>query len=131
MKAILIDPHRKTVSYVLISDPEDIQGVIAVKQLIGCEYLDVVKLTNELFMYVDDYGLHQDNQKFFRLGDYSQAYAGRAVVVSQEFDSDSGYWKCRNMPLNMLEPIAQRVAWCEPSKNELNRLKTITFITNS
>jgi hypothetical protein len=77
MKAILINPETQTATTV------DHDGDLAsVKRLIECHMIDAARLpgTNDV-IYVDDEGLFQENQHFFKYAGYHQPLAGKGLLV--------------------------------------------------
>lgn len=77
MKAILIDPKNKTIEEI------DIAGK-NIKEIIGCKYIDGVRVGND-FMYVDDQGLLNENYLFNFLH-YDQPFAGKALIVGVDWE---------------------------------------------
>ena len=84
IKAILIDPFTETVEVVDYSgDWEDIGG------LLECRYFDVVRIDDSETLYVDDEGLYEENQRFFRWDGYHSPLAGRALILGTDEEGES------------------------------------------
>jgi len=79
MKAVLIDPHTKTVTDVQLQDGNRLEEM---RELIGCDLLTAITLESGDSLFLDDEGLYVPGQKFFALPeDYIEPLAGRALVL--------------------------------------------------
>jgi len=102
--AILVDPFTQTTKEISVtSDYKQWKEILEIKSPI-----DVVTLNSETAVIVDDEGLFNEDTRYFKLPDYPQPLAGRAIVVGIDEDgeitdynsgvSDSSYLKIKWMP---------------------------------
>ena len=102
--AILVDPFTQTTKEITVtSDYKQWKEILEIKSPI-----DVVTLNSETAVIVDDEGLLNEETRYFKLPDYPQPLAGRAIVVGIDEDgeitdynsgvSDSSYLKIKWMP---------------------------------
>jgi len=102
--AILVDPFTQTTKEISVtSDYKQWKEILEIKSPI-----DVVTLNSETAVIVDDEGLLNEETRYFKLPDYPQPLAGRAIVVGIDEDgeitdynsgvSDSSYLKIKWMP---------------------------------
>lgn len=102
--AILVDPFTQTTKEISVtSDYKQWKEILEIKSPI-----DVVTLNSETAVIVDDEGLFNEETRYFKLPDYPQPLAGRAIVVGVDEDgeitdynsgvSDSSYLKIKWMP---------------------------------
>ena len=102
--AILVDPFTQTTKEISVtSDYKQWKEILEIKSPI-----DVVTLNSETAVIVDDEGLFNEDTRYFKLPDYHQPLAGRAIVVGIDEDgeitdynsgvSDSSYLKIKWMP---------------------------------
>lgn len=79
MKAVLIDPHTKTVTDIQLPEGGRLEEM---RKLIGCDLLTAITLESGDSLFLDDEGLYVPGQKFFALPeDYIEPLAGRALVL--------------------------------------------------
>jgi len=79
MKAVLIDPHTKTVTDIDLPEGGRLEEM---RELIGCDLLTAITLESGDSLFLDDEGLYVPGQKFFALPeDYIEPLAGRALVL--------------------------------------------------
>jgi hypothetical protein len=85
MRAILINPEDKTVTEV------DHNGDFhQIYELIGSDCFDIVRMTRQDCLYVDDMGLLRHPTKpFFRLTTYNQPLAGRGLILGENHAGNS------------------------------------------
>tara|TARA_R110002051_G_scaffold159926_1_gene231388 strand:- start:9123 stop:9470 length:348 start_codon:yes stop_codon:yes gene_type:complete len=84
IKAKLIDPFNQSVIPALISkDYKDWKKLMNIKSPI-----DTVRLTDTIYVIVDDEGLHKDGNRYFKLKDYPQPLAGRAIIVNTDEEGE-------------------------------------------
>ena len=92
---LVIDPFKQELrwdSYNDNGDPKQLTDIM------GCDTIDVVKLGDNVIMFVDDNGLLYDNRYFsFKTLEKSQAFAGICVLAisngygeTKSFDKDIG-----------------------------------------
>ena len=92
---IVIDPFKQEVRWESFNDNGDPKELT---EIMGCTTIDVVKLGDNVIMYVDDNGLLHDNRYFtFKTLEQSQAFAGICVLAltdgiggTKSFDRDIG-----------------------------------------
>ena len=84
IKAKLIDPFNQSVIPALISkDYKDWKKLMNIKSPV-----DTVRLTDTIYVIVDDEGLHKDGNRYFKLKDYPQPLAGRAIIVNTDEEGE-------------------------------------------
>lgn len=81
MKGILINPFDETIKEVEVTN--DYKDIYV---LIECSTFDVVRISDEDDMFIDDEGLLKDN-RYFRIA--GRNYAGRALLLSHNEDGDT------------------------------------------
>lgn len=79
-RLILIDPFEQTVAHV-----ESDGKAESLKALMKCDLFDVVSVSVDNIMVLDDEGLLKDNRYFSLMG---QPYAGRAVIMTEDKDQN-------------------------------------------
>ena len=83
---LLIDPFEQTVTRVELSEDSTFADAKKHMQLDGP--LDVVTLSDDTMVIVDDEGLLKDEvlggQRYFKLSEFHQPLAGRAIVVGYD-----------------------------------------------
>lgn len=82
MKAFLINPEAKSITEVEVPDRGD--RLPTIYKHLHCDSFDVVCLTNNDAVYVDDEGLHKPLQHFFAIKGYPQPLAGRGLVLGAD-----------------------------------------------
>jgi hypothetical protein len=84
MRAILIDPFTRTISEV------DYNGTGDIYTMIGCEIFTAVTI-NEYGdgLLVDDEGMFNPDQAFFKHKDYPEPLAGKALVLGSDEEGDT------------------------------------------
>lgn len=84
MRAILIDPEKKTIEEV------DYDGEYKhIYELLNIETFTCIDLGEGETLYVDDNGLLNDPQFFFEWEGYAQPIAGRGLILSTNEDGDT------------------------------------------
>ena len=82
--AILDDPFTQTTKEISVtSDYKQWKEILEIKSPI-----DVVTLNSETAVIVDDEGLFNEDTRYFKLPDYHQPLAGRALVVGIDEDGE-------------------------------------------
>ena len=76
---LLIDPFEQSVTRVGLSDNETLKDAKFFMKLNGP--IDIVTLTDDTMVIVDDEFLLKNNNRYFKLSEYHQPLAGRAIVV--------------------------------------------------
>lgn len=92
---IVIDPFKKELRWETFNDNGDPSQLT---EIMGCDTLDVIRLGDDIIMFVDDNGLMYDNRYFsFRTENKTQAFAGICVLAvtdgqggTKSFDRDIG-----------------------------------------
>ena len=79
ISGLLIDPFEQTVTEVELSEDYTFADAKKHMQLDGP--LDVVTLSDDTMVIVDDEGLLKNNNRYFKLSEFHQPLAGRAIVV--------------------------------------------------
>tara|TARA_R110002167_G_scaffold254765_5_gene460996 strand:- start:2506 stop:2898 length:393 start_codon:yes stop_codon:yes gene_type:complete len=103
MKALLIDPFMETVQEIDYSgDWKDIRTLLKC-DIFATVYFDDMSTDS---VFVDDEGVFVDDQRFFKLGNYTQPLAGYGLVLGCNEEGDSV--DC----MSTLEDVAKQVEWC-------------------
>ena len=86
ISGLLIDPFEQTVTEVELSEDSTFADAKKHMQLDGP--LDVVTLSDDTMVIVDDEGLLKDEvlggQRYFKLSEFHQPLAGRAIIVGYD-----------------------------------------------
>ena len=100
MKGILINPFDETIKEVNISgNIEDIY------LLTECNLFDIVSITPNEDMYIDDEGLLKNNQRYFTLlGTGLNNFAGKALLLSH---NDEGETTSTNWTLQQVKNMVK------------------------
>lgn len=92
---VVIDPFKQELRWESFNDNGDPRGLT---EIMGCDTIDVVKLGDDVIMFVDDNGLMYENRYFsFRTEEKTQAFAGICVLAltdgeggTKSFNKDIG-----------------------------------------
>ena len=91
ISGLLIDPFEKSVTRVGLGDNSTLKDAKKFMQLDGP--IDIVTLTDDTMVIVDDEGLLKDEvlggQRYFKLSQFHQPLAGRAIVVGYDEDGET------------------------------------------
>lgn len=79
---LLIDPFEQIVTEVELSEDSTFADAKKHMQLDGP--LDVVTLSDDTMVIVDDEGLLKNNNRYFKLSEFHQPLAGRAIIVGYD-----------------------------------------------
>ncbi len=122
ISGLLIDPFEQTVTGVELSENSTFADAKKHMQLDGP--LDVVTLSDDTMVIVDDEGLLKNNNRYFKLTEFHQPLAGRAIIVgcdnegetiSGSYNADTIEW----MPEDHVEePFMQFIPI--PDEKEMN-----------
>ena len=104
MRGILIDPFEMTCTEVQYEGDYN-----EVYKLIKADLFDIIGLEFDDSLFVDDEGLHKQNE-FFEFEGYPQQIAGRAVVLGTSLDGDTV------SAVHTLEQIKKRVKFVTPAR---------------
>ncbi|MET0653672.1 MAG: hypothetical protein ABWY63_14270 [Hyphomicrobiaceae bacterium] len=102
--AVMIDPTTKTVTDWQPAGP----FITAVRAAIGCQQIDSVLLSQGQCLWVDNLGLLQNSQRFFRFKDSPWRWGGRAILTAVDEDG----MPCDTGPVDLVG-LASRIDWCE------------------
>ena len=106
MRALLIDPFSQSISEV---DYDGQWQSIAQLIAIGSRPFTLVRMANRHHIYLDDEGLYQPLQRFFKLKQYPQPLAGRGLVLRDGEDGDE-------TPASIgVEELQSLILWLPPS----------------
>lgn len=105
MKAILIDPHARTVTEV--QHDGTLEGIY---RAIGADCVCTVSLGGRDAIFLDDDGLFREGQEFFAIGKYPNPLAGRGLVLGCDAEGESTAPK---VPTYMIE---RAVHWLTPEE---------------
>ena len=79
VEVIVIDPFKQEVRWESFNDNGDPNELT---DIMGCNTIDVVKLGDDVIMFVDDNGLLYENRYFsFKTAEKTQAFAGICVLA--------------------------------------------------
>jgi len=81
IKGYLIDPKEKTVTEIDIADPSDYKGL---RERIGCDLYEVVRIDDYNFLLIDEEGMFAEPQSYFSWRGYPQPLAGKAIVLGDD-----------------------------------------------
>lgn len=101
--AYLIDPTECTVTPVTYNGDYK-----QISKHLGCDYFDVVRISDNDAIFVDDEGLLKDGQHFFAHPDYPDPLAGRGLVLGTDDEGESV------SPKVTLERLRSQIRWVIP-----------------
>lgn len=88
--AILVDPFTQTTEEISVtSDYKQWKKLLGITSPI-----DVVTLNRDTAVIVDDEGLFNEDTRYFKLPDYHQPLAGRALVMGIDEDGEITDYNC-------------------------------------
>ena len=87
IRGILIDPFDQTYSEVELSEDSTFADAKKHMQLDGP--LDVVTLSDDTMVVVDDEALLKNDQRYFKLTEFHQPLAGRAIIVGYDDEGET------------------------------------------
>ena len=80
MRAIKIDPVAKTITEIeLAQDPN--KNLKELYKLIGCDLVELVQLTDEIILVVDEEGKFKEIKGGFTFPGWGTAIAGKAIAL--------------------------------------------------
>lgn len=103
IRAILIDPHARTITEIELKPDQVLDGLY---QHIQCDCVDVVGVGSH-DLWVDDEGLMKDGVELFGIEETPQPYAGRGVLTctDREGETTSATWS--------LEEVVSLISWVD------------------
>lgn len=106
MRAILIDPHTRTVSELSARN-----GLQPIYDAIRADCFTVVNVSEKGdALYLDDFGLERVGQEFFAIGNYPNPLAGRGLILGTDSEGES-----QSTGLS-LAAVAAKVHWLTPQE---------------
>lgn len=127
MRALLIDPKRREVEWIILPTPKDQtkypDTVEHLNRIIGCELLEPVPLSKHYQMFVDEEGLLTEAPCFTWEG-LPQPIAGRAVILAWN-DQVNCYV---DVPVSLRKPVVDAIEWPEVTREQRDELCTPTII---
>ena len=84
---LLIDPFEKSVTRVGLGDNSTLKDAKFFMQLDGP--IDIVTLTDNTMVVVDDEALLKNDQRYFKLTEFHQPLAGRAIIVGYDDEGET------------------------------------------
>ena len=87
ISGLLIDPFEQTVTEVELSEDSTFADAKKHMQLDGP--LDVVTLSDDTMVVVDDEALLKNDQRYFKLTEFHQPLAGRAIIVGYDDEGET------------------------------------------
>jgi len=87
IRGILIDPFDQTYTEVELSEDSTFTDAKKHMQLDGP--LDVVTLSDDTMVIVDDEALLKNDQRYFKLTEFHQPLAGRAIIVGYDDEGET------------------------------------------
>ncbi len=86
MRGILINPHKEEISEIEVGD-----GIHEIYRVIDANLFEIVRLTTNDALYVDEEGLLKEN-RYFSIPDYlwtRRNIAGKALILSYNDEGDT------------------------------------------
>ncbi len=97
MRAILIDPFAETITEIDYSgDYRDIYKLIRIED----RPFIILQIAYHENMFLDDEGLYQPGQRFFRFAGYAGTLAGCGLIIGEDEDGESA---ATELPLAWVE----------------------------
>ena len=87
ISGLLIDPFEQTITEVELSEDSTFADAKKHMQLEGP--LDVVTLSDDTMVIVDDEALLKNDQRYFKLTEFHQPLAGRAIIVGYDDEGET------------------------------------------
>ena len=104
---LLIDPFEKSVTRVGLGDNSTLKDAKFFMQLDGP--IDIVTLTDDTMVIVDDEALLKNDMRYFKLSEFHQPLAGRAIVVG--YDEDGETTSCPVFYSMPLDDFIETIEW--------------------
>ena len=119
MRAIKIDPVAKTITEIeLAQDPN--KNLKELYKLIGCDLVELVQLTDEIILVVDEEGKHKEIKGGFTFLGWGTVIAGTGIVLG----GNSSRLKALQENLASFEMMAE---WVDAADIPLPRAFIISF----
>jgi len=126
IRAILIDPFAERVSEVTTAT-----GIDSLYNILDCTCITITRINfdngaSPVDMILDDEGLLKDpnNQRFFKVGLFSQLFAGKALLTCSDKQGDT-ISVHKHMTAKNIEKM---IHWYTPSRKELDKSLDWTII---
>jgi hypothetical protein len=104
---LLIDPFEQTVTGVELSEDSTFADAKKFMQLKGP--LDVVTLSDDTMVIVDDEALLKNDMRYFKLSEFHQPLANRAIVVG--YDEEGATTSCPVFYSMPLDDFIESIQW--------------------
>ena len=87
IKVIVINPFEETITKKVINDNESPEEFY---KIINCNAFDVVRLGNDVIMYIDDNGLLHEKNRYFKLESETTSYTYAGIGILACDDGEGG-----------------------------------------
>jgi hypothetical protein len=104
---LLIDPFDKSVTRVELSEDSTLADAKKFMQLKGP--IDIVTLTDDTMVIVDDEALLKNDMRYFKLSEFHQPLANRAIVVG--YDEEGATTSCPVFYSMPLDDFIESIQW--------------------
>ena len=128
IQAILIDPTAKEVQFVTLACGNDGEVKLsAIYESMDCSCVTRYRLADDADLILDDEGLLKENYGF-RIGDYPQVFAGKALIMGIHYGDDGPSWTGVPNDVNM-DGLKELITWAEREEvSEVDLSYTITTL---
>jgi len=104
---LLIDPFEQTVTRVELSEDSTLADAKKFMQLEGP--IDIVTFTDDMMVIVDDEALLKNDMRYFKLSEFHQPLANRAIVVG--YDEEGATTSCPVFYSMPLDAFIESIQW--------------------
>ncbi len=104
---LLIDPFEQSVTEVELSEDSTLADAKKFMQLDGP--VDIVTLTDDTMVIVDDEALLKNDMRYFKLSEFHQPLANRAIVVG--YDEEGATTSCPVFYSMPLDDFIESIQW--------------------
>lgn len=87
IEVIVVDPFAETITKKEISDNESPEEF---SKMLNCDAFDVVRLGDDVIMYIDDNGLLHETNRYFKLESETASYTYAGIGILACDDGEGG-----------------------------------------
>jgi len=120
---LLIDPFEKSVTRVELSEDSTLADAKKFMQLDGP--IDIVTFTDDMMVIVDDEALLKNDMRYFKLSEFHQPLANRAIVVG--YDEEGATTSCPVFYSMLLDGFIESIQWMPEDHVEEPYMKFISI----